>query len=259
MTEAAIAGDLAGKSVLITGASTGIGAAAARTFARAGCRVGIHYNASLNRAEEVAADVRFNGAEAFLLGGDLRSSTKAREVVAAAAEHFGGLDILINNAGGLVKRTPIADVDDTLFDEVINLNVRSLVTACAAAIPIMRKAGHGNIINVTSIAARHGGGPGSVIYASAKAFVSTFTRGLAKEVVKDNIRVNALSPGVIATPFHERYSTPAMMETMRASIPMGRVGTPEECAGAFVFLASDELSSFVTGQIVEVNGGQLMP
>jgi len=259
MSEPTLAADLAGKSVLITGASTGIGAAAARAFARAGCRVAIHYNASLNRAEEVAADVRFNGAEAFLVGGDLRSSAKAREVVAATAEKFGGVDILINNAGGLVKRTPIAEVEDGFLDDVINLNVRSLVTACVAAVPHMRKTGHGNIINVTSIAARHGGGPGSVMYASAKGFVSTFTRGLAKELVKDNIRVNAVSPGVIATPFHERYSTPAMMEAMRATIPMGRVGTAEECAGSFLFLASDELSGFITGQIIEINGGQLMP
>lgn len=251
--------DLAGKSVLITGASTGIGAAAARAFARAGCRVAIHYNASLNRAEEVAADVRFAGAEAFIVGGDLRSSTKAREVVAATAGHFGSLDILVNNAGGLVQRRPVTEIDDAFFDEVINLNVRSLVAASAAAVPHMRRAGRGSIVNVTSIAARNGGGAGSVMYASAKGFVSTFTRGLAKELVRDGIRVNAVSPGVITTPFHERYSTPAMLEGFRASIPMERLGTADECAGAFLYLASDALSGFVTGQILEVNGGQLMP
>ena len=253
-----IAPDLHGKSVLITGASTGIGAAAARAFARSGCKVGIHYNASRNRAEEVAADVRLAGGQAHLVGGDFTDSATVRRVIEEAAAALSGIDILINNAGGLVRRVPVGEIDDAFFDEVIDLNVRSVVMATGAAAAHMRRAGRGNIINVTSIAARNGGANGASMYASAKAFVSTFTRGMAKELVKDNIRVNAVSPGVITTPFHERYSTPQMLETMRLTIPMARLGTADECAGAFLFLASDALSGYVTGQIIEVNGGQFM-
>jgi len=251
--------DLKGKKVLITGASTGIGAAAARAFAAAGCRLAIHYNASRDAAEAVAADVRKAGVEAHLLQGDVRDSATVRRVVDGAANALGGLDVLINNAGGLVKRVPVAEIDDAIFDEIVDLNTRSLVIACAAAVPHLRKAKGGSIINVTSIAARHGGGPGAALYASSKGFVSTFTRGIARELAPDNIRVNAVSPGVITTPFHERYSTPQMLETMRLTIPMARLGTAEECAGTFVYLASDAMSGYITGQVIEVNGGQLMP
>jgi 3-oxoacyl-[acyl-carrier protein] reductase len=141
---------------------------------------------------------------------------------------------------------------------VLDLNVRSVVVACRAAIPWLQRQG-GVIINTSSIAARNGGGPGSGLYASAKAFVSNLTRGLAKELVKDRIRVNAVAPGVIATPFHDRFSTPEQLTQMVGAIPMGRAGAPEDCVGAYLFLASDTLSGFVTGQILEVNGGQLMP
>jgi 3-oxoacyl-[acyl-carrier protein] reductase len=115
------------------------------------------------------------------------------------------------------------------------------------------------IINTSSIAARSGGGPGSGLYASSKAFVGNLTRGLAKELVEDRIRVNAVAPGVIATPFHERFSTPEQVAAMVATIPMGRAGTAEDCVGAYLFLASEALSGYVTGQVIEVNGGQLMP
>ena len=257
--EASIAPDLRGKRVLITGASTGIGAAAATAFAAVGSRVVVHFNASEAEAKKVAATIASGGGEAHLVRGDVRKSGDARRIVDEAADKLGGLDVVVNNAGGLVKRVPVAEIDDAIFDEIVNLNVRSLVTACSAAVPHMRKAKRGNIINVTSIAARVGGGPGAALYASSKAFVSTFTRGLARELAGDNIRVNAVSPGVILTPFHERYSTPQLLESMRATVPMARLGEADECAGTFIYLASDALSGYVTGQVLEVNGGQLMP
>ena len=196
--------DLAGKRVLVTGASTGIGAAAASAFAKTGCRVAVHYNASRDAAESVATAIRSSGGTVHLVSGDVRTSAAARRVVEEAAERLGGLDILVNNAGGLVRRVPVAEIDDATFDEIVNLNVRSMVAGCSAAVPHLRRAGGGSIINVTSIAARVGGGPGAALYASAKGFVSTFTHGLARELAGDRIRVNAVSPGVILTPFHER-------------------------------------------------------
>ncbi len=254
-----VAPDLAGKRVLITGASTGIGAAAARAFAAAGSRVVVHYNASRDAAEAVAAGIRSGGGEAHLVQGDVKDPATARRVVEDGVRALGGLDVLINNAGGLVKRVPVAEIGDAIYDEILDLNVRSLVMATAAGVPHLRRAGGGSIVNVTSIAARHGGGPGAALYASAKGFVSTFTRGIARELAPEKIRVNAVSPGVITTPFHERYSTPQMLEAMRGTIPMARLGSAEECAGTFLYLASDALSGYVTGQVVEVNGGQLMP
>ena len=251
--------DLKGKVVLVTGGSTGIGAAAARAFGRVGARVAVHYNASRDRAEEVVAAISGEGGEAWLVGGDVTVSATVERIVADTAARFGRIDVLINNAGGLLKRVPVVDMDDATYDQVMDLNVRSVVVATKAVVPVMRRGGGGCIVNVSSVAARHGGGPGSVLYAGAKAFVNTWTRGMAKELVKDNIRVNAVSPGVIATPFHERYSTPQMVETMRQTIPMARVGSADECSGAFLFLASDRMSGYITGQIVEVNGGQYMP
>ena len=141
----------------------------------------------------------------------------------------------------------------------MQINARSVVAFTRAVIPVMRGQGGGNIINVTSVAARHGGGPGALIYAASKGFVSTITRGMAKELLADKIRVNAVAPGVIMTPFQERFTTPEQLEAFRKTIPMGRIGDPDECSGAFLYLASEQLSGYVTGQIIEVNGGQYMP
>jgi 3-oxoacyl-[acyl-carrier protein] reductase len=258
--EQQMASDLNGKVVLITGSSTGIGAAAARAFARAGCKVVVHYNASKAPAEAVAADVRALGAQAALVGGDVTDPAAVKRIVADAMKAFGRIDVLVNNAGGLIGRTKIEDYTEAYIDQVLRLNVVQVAMFIHEVVPIMRKqGGGGSIINVSSVAARHGGGGGAIIYAGAKGFVSTATHGWAKELAGDRIRVNAVSPGVITTPFHERYSTPEQLKAMQATIPMNRLGSADECAGTFVYLASDEASGYVTGQVIEVNGGQYMP
>jgi 3-oxoacyl-[acyl-carrier protein] reductase len=251
--------DLRGKVVLITGAGTGIGAAAARAFGRAGAKVAVHYRGSAAAATQVVADIAAAGSEAIALQADLTQAPARERLVQETIGCFGRIDVLVNNAGDLVRRSPIAEADDALFDAVLDLNVRSVVALCRLTIPQFRRQGTGNIINVTSVAARTGGGPGAVLYAAAKGFISTFTRGLAKELAQQNIRVNAVAPGVISTPFQERHTTQAQLEAFRAGIPIGRLGTAQDCAGAFLFLASDAASGYVTGQIIEVNGGQLMP
>ena len=250
--------DLAGKAVLITGASTGIGAALARAFAAQGARVAVHYNASANAAEGVAKAIHDAGGEAFLIRGDVTRSKETARVVEESANHFGRLDGLINNAGLMVARVTYADMTDEHYDAVMDLNARSVITACKTAIPWLKKNG-GFIINTTSVAARNGAGGGAGLYGSAKAFVSNVTRGLAKELIGSGIRVNAVAPGVIDTPFHERYTNADQMRAMLATIPQGRVGTVADCVGAYLFLASPALSGYIVGQVIEVNGGQLMP
>jgi 3-oxoacyl-[acyl-carrier protein] reductase len=251
--------DLAGKAVLITGASTGIGAALATAFAAQGAKVGLHYNSSVDAAAELAAKIMRDGGTVELVRADANNAAEMRRAVEDTVAAFGRLDGLINNAGGMVARVPYAEMTDAHYDAVMDLNARSVLAASAAAIPHLKAAGGGFIINTTSIAARNGASNGAGIYGSSKAFVANVTRGMAKELIVFGIRVNAVSPGVITTPFHERYSTPAQMDAALATIPQGRHGRPEECVGAYLFLASNVLSSYIIGQEIQVNGGQLMP
>ena len=251
--------DLDGKAVLITGASTGIGAALARAFAAQGALVGLHYNASAAAAKALAAEIEAGQGRVRLIRADVSTGAGARSAVDQAVAAFGRLDGLINNAGGMVCRVPYAEASEKDYDEIMDLNARSVIVASQAAIAPIKAAGGGFIINTTSVAARNGASGGAGMYGSSKAFVHNVTRGMAKELIPFGIRVNAVAPGVIETPFHERYSTPAQMAAMLATVPQGRLGTPEDCVGAFLFLASAALSPYIIGQVIEVNGGQLMP
>ncbi|MEQ6917990.1 SDR family NAD(P)-dependent oxidoreductase [Halomonas aquatica] len=248
-----------GKRVLVTGASRGIGAAVATQLGALGAHVAVHYHSSAKGAEAVAEAIRKTHGEAFTVKGDISRSAEAARLVDEAAERLGGLDLLVNNAGDMLGRVSLDEMDDIQYDRVMDLNARSVVMASRAALPYFRRAGRGNIIHTTSIAARNGGGLGAGLYASAKGFVSTLTRNMAKELAGECVRVNGVAPGTIATDFHERHSNEDHMAAARASIPMGRLGSAEECVGAYVFLGTDSMSGYITGQVIEVNGGQLMP
>lgn len=251
-------GDLRDKAVLVTGASSGIGAAVGRAFALQGARVAIHCHSNAAAARQIVQGIQDAGGTAALVQGDLRQPVTSRRVVEESAGLLGGLDILINNAGSLLGRKSILEADDAWVDSVFALNAKAVIGTSQAAVPRIEARGGGVIINVGSIAGLDGGGSGTGVYGSAKAFVHNLTRHLARELAPKNIRVNTVSPGVIDTPFHA--ATPSeRMEAMRRSVYLGRLGTPGDCVGAFLFLASDQLSGYITGQNIHVNGGQVMP
>jgi 3-oxoacyl-[acyl-carrier protein] reductase len=177
--------------------------------------------------------------------------------VKSAADELGPIDILVNNAGSLVERMKLHEVTGEKWDGVMNLNLKSAMLCSQAVAASMKERRTGAIINVVSIAGRNGGGPGAGPYSAAKAGLIAFTKSMARELGPYGIRVNAVSPGTIDTPFHQVFSTPEMLRNIVGTIPLGRLGLPVECATAIAFLSS-EAASFVAGETIEVNGGQLM-
>lgn len=246
-----------GKVVWVTGSSTGIGRAAALEFAKHGADVIVHGNSNPGKAEELANDITRLGRKAHLVTGDVGRLSEVERMVADIGSRFNRIDILVNNAGALIRRARLEDLDEALWDEVMNVNLKSVYLVTKTALPLLKQSDQGRVINVTSIAARNGGGFGSMAYAASKGGVSTLTRGLAKDLIEYGITVNAISPGVIATPFHDRFTPPDIRSRTLTTIPMGREGTSEEAVGAALFLASS-YASYITGEIIEVNGGQLM-
>ncbi|QYN37169.1 SDR family oxidoreductase [Pseudonocardia sp. DSM 110487] len=251
--------DFSGQVVLVTGAGSGIGAAVAEGFGRLGAHVVVHYGHNREGAEKVAGSIQEAGGQASVVSADLARPAEAARLVDEVAARHGRLDVLVNNAGDLLGRMPVTEMTDEQFARVMDLNMSSVFAACRQAVPVMQRNGSGAIVNLTSVAARTGGAGGSVAYATAKGAVSTFTRGLAKEVARTGIRVNAIAPGIIVTPFHERHTSDDQMAAMVSGIPMGRSGTPDECVGTVLFLADPAMSGYVTGQVIEINGGQLTP
>lgn len=249
--------DFSDKVALVTGASSGIGAATAELFAELGAKVAIGYHQNENGAEQVRDKIANAGGKAITIRADVRLDDEIRAMVGRTQQELGPIDILVNNAGSLIGRVRLLEKMPEVWDEVIGLNLRSALLCSQEVAESMVERKRGAIVNVVSIAGRTGGGPGAGAYATAKGGMIAMTKALAKELAPHGVRVNAISPGVIDTRFHEVFSTPEMMRGFVASIPLGRIGTPSECANVIAFLASDS-ASFIVGETIEVNGGQLM-
>ncbi|HLK22055.1 MAG TPA: glucose 1-dehydrogenase [Bryobacteraceae bacterium] len=249
--------DLSGRIALITGASSGIGAAAAEVMADLGAQVAIGYHGNQKGADEVRNRIASAGGKAITVRADVRKTGEIRTMVEAVTKQLGPIDILINNAGSLIQRMKIQELTEERWDEIMDLNLKSAMLCSQAVMPAMVERKRGAIVNIVSIAGRNGGGPGAGAYATSKGALTTFTKALAKELAPHGVRVNAVSPGVIDTPFHEAFSTPEMLRNFVSMIPLGRLGTAMECATVIAFLASDA-ASYLVGETIEVNGGQLM-
>ena len=250
--------EFAGKTALVTGASRGIGAAAAVALAQAGCaRVLIHYGTYEEGAKRTLEAVEQTGAKGVLLQGQLESVEGIDDFLALLAPFARQINYLVSNAGSIVERARLAEFTPELFDRVMNLNVKSLWFITQAVAPAMAERGDGAIVNVSSIAARNGGGNGSTVYAAAKAAVSAMTKGLAKELAPAGVRVNAISPGTVDNDFHVKFSTREVLDGVAKATPQGRLSTNEDMARVIVFLCSAAAGN-VIGQTIEVNGGAYM-
>ena len=248
-------GSLVGKRALVTAAGQGIGKSIAEALLKAGCDVAVHYFSNAAGAEEVAALARSLGRQAACFRADLTDEAAAMTMVRQAADFLGGLDVLVNNAGGLVARRALGEVDLGFWQTVIDVNMTSMLLVTREAVPYLAKAGGAAIVNISSLAGRKGGHGGSLVYSSTKGAVLTFTRALAAELGPQGIRVNAVAPGLIlGTSFHNTHTTKASADETIRTIPLGRAGDVEDIARPVVFLAG-EYDGFITGATLDINGG----
>ncbi len=248
-------GPLAGKVAMITGGATGIGAACVARFAALGASVACCYNKSAEAARELAESLGRRDTPIFTVKLDVASSSEVREATAQITDHFGApVSILVNNAGDQIRTMPVAEMDEALWDRVLAVNLKGAFLCAQACLPGMQAARWGRIINMSSISARSGGGPGAAHYAASKAGLESLTRSLAKELGAFGITANAVAPGVVLTPIHERHNTPENLEQLRQTVPVLRLGEADEVAGVVAFLASDD-AAYINGAVLAVNGG----
>jgi len=251
-------GNLSGNVAMVTGGATGLGAAVVERLAMEGALVACCYNKSRAGAEALAARLEARGKHILLMQVDVTDSRQVQAGVEGVAAHFGRpITILVNNAGDNINPTPLDQMEEATWDLVIAINLRGIFLCSKYCIPALKAARWGRIINVSSISARTGGGPGSAHYVASKGGVDALTRSMAKELAPYNVTVNGIAPGVIYTRLHERTNTPEALEKLRQAIPLGRLGRPEDVAGCVAFLASDD-AAYITGEVIAINGGLRM-
>ncbi len=248
-------GTLKGKNAFITGTSQGIGAAISDTLIKAGCNICMHYFSSDQEPKKLQKIAEENKQKVICIQGDLTKEAEVVKCVNDAVNYFGSFDILINNSGSLVKRSYIPEITLDYWRTVIDINLTTMMLVTKELLPYLNKKDGASIINVSSLAGRMGGHPGSLVYSTCKGAVLTWTRSLSRELAVYNIRVNAVAPGFIeGTRFHATHTTKESALKTIASIPLGRSGNPYDVARAVAFLAS-EYDGFITGETIDINGG----
>ena len=246
---------LQGKNVLITAGAQGIGEAITKHFIQQGANVAIHYFSSSDRAEQLKEEAINHGQKAVAIAGDLTKESDAKRLVLKTVETLGGLDILINNAGSLVARKKLEEIELDFWNKVMDINLTSMLYVTQSATPHLTKNENSSIVNLASLAGRKGGHAGSLAYSTSKGAILTFTRALSSELGPHGVRVNAVAPGLIlGTAFHNTHTTKESAEKTVSGIPIKRAGNADDVARAVLYLAS-EFDGFITGATLDINGG----